>query len=56
MAEKLANERALLIASFAGLAFWAWRCPCDVIFKCHRDQVLASIAALFFWIFSRTAK
>lgn len=49
-------ERWALIGAFSGLAFWAWQCPCSVIFKCHRPEVLTFIGALFIWIFFRTGE
>lgn len=52
--DKPTGERVALVTSFLGLAYWAHQCPCAVIFKCHRSQVLAALGAIFFWIFVRT--
>lgn len=49
------HERTFLVASFMGLALWASLCPCEVIFKCHRPEVLAVLSGLFIWIFLRTS-
>ena len=47
-------ESVLLATAFSGLAFLALKCPCDIIFKCHREIVLAALAGLFGYIFIRT--
>lgn len=54
-ADKPTTERVALVTAFLGLAYWAHQCPCAIIFKCHRPQVLAALAGIFLWIFARTA-
>lgn len=42
--------RYALMGSFVGLAYWAWQCPCDRIFKCHRYVVVPILAAIFAFV------
>jgi hypothetical protein len=47
-------KKGLLIASFLGLAVWAYQCPCPEIFRCHRNYVLPVLGALFIYVFVST--